>query len=291
MIPGGIGSSLATTVAGDPTAARVVEAIVRGKSPGDLSGADCEDHLVVTPDFVAVLDGMSSPLRAPTEDPTGVLFARAVGRGIAALPADAGPRDAVALLSNAASTVRASHRGPSGAVVAIVSISRREVWRIGDVHVRIGDRHRPGTKLVDEIGAAFRALVNLAELAAGATTDDIRRRDPGRRALRPLLQGQERFANTTGEFGYGVLDGTSVPVEHIEVFALPAGAVDVVLATDGFLSAAPSLEQAEAELGAAIAEDPACLGPRLRAMGKAAEPGATHPDDRTYLRLRLAALS
>lgn len=282
-----LGNDSATTVTVDPATVGVLDAIVRGKDPAGVAAGECEDHIVVTSSFVAVLDGMSSPLREPMETPTGARFARTIGRAIAALPPDCTARDAVAELTDAASAIRADHRGPAGAVAAIVSIARREVWRVGDVHVRIGDRHFPGTKLVDEIGADYRALVNRAFLLAGATVEDIRGTDPGRASLRPLLQSQERFANWTGEFGYGVLDGTPVPDEHVERLDLPAATIEVVLATDGFLSAAPTLQEAETDLAAAIAADPACIGPALRGMGKAAAPGASHPDDRSYLRIRL----
>ena len=278
---------MAATVTDDPAVVGLVEAFVRGKAPADAAGDECEDHVVIAAGFAAVVDGMSSPLRQPSEAPTGTRFARVIGQAISTLPPDSTAGDAIALLTDAVSAIRTDHRGPSGAVVAIVSIARREVWRVGDVHLRIGDRHLPGTKRVDEIGADYRALVNHASLLGGATVDEIRTTDPGLSSLRPLLESQEELANRPGEFGYGVIDGTHVPVERIEVFELPPETVEIALATDGFLSAASTLDAAEAELAEAIDADPACLGPELRGMGKAVAPGATHPDDRAYLRLRL----
>ncbi len=277
----------AATVTEDPDRVGVVDAFIASKTLADTTGSRCEDHLVISGAFVAVVDGMSSPLRVATEPPTGARFARTIGSAIAHLPPARTPSAAVADLTEAVAAIRPSHRGPSGAVVAIVSLARREVWRVGDVHVRVGDRHLAGTKVVDEVGAGYRALVNHAALLGGASIEEIRATDPGLESLGPLLRGQEQFANRSGEFGYGVVDGTTVPAAHIEVVPVPSGAVDVVLASDGFLSAAPSLAVAEAELDLALAGDPACLGAELRGMGKAVAPGATHPDDRSYVRVRL----
>ena len=276
-------------VAADPMSVGIFEAFIGGKAADNASG--CEDVLVVTEHYVAAIDGMSSPLRRNNEKPSGRRFASAVGSAIAALPPDCDAVAATAAISAAASGVSSDHSGPSGAVAAILSLTRREVWRIGDVHVRIGDSYFPGSKLVDEIGVQFRAVVNHSALLAGVSLHNIRTNDPGLVALAPLLEGMEHLANRVGEFGYGVLNGTPVPPEFIEVYPVPETPCDIVLATDGFLSAAPTLGEAEGALRRALSADPACIGPELRSMGKAITPDAHFPDDRCYVRIRLDAIA
>lgn len=242
----------------------------------------CEDALVVTEHFAAVVDGMSSPLRDRGQAPSGRLYAETVAREIARLEPNVSARRAVDTISQALTHIRPDHAGPSGAVAAVYSRARREIWRIGDIHLRIGDRVVPGEKRVDQAMTLFRAAVVAAHAAAGESLDALRDQDPGLAASRPLLELQHHLANRDAAFGYGVLDGSAVPDCHIEVFPV-AGAATVVFASDGYPGPAATLACAERELFAAIAHDPACIG-ELAAMGKPLRPGAETPDDRTYLR-------
>ena len=275
-------------VVADPTSIGVIEAFVGGKAADNAS--ECEDVLVLSEHYVAVIDGMSSPLRRNNERPSGKRFAHAVGTAIATLPPDCDAVAATDAISAATSGVSSGHSGPSGAVAAILSLTRREVWRIGDVHVRIDDSYLPGSKHVDEIGTQYRAVVNHSALLAGASLHEIRANDPGLAALAPLLKGMEHLANRACEFGFGVLNGTTVPRDFIEVYSAPETPCDIVLATDGFLSAAPTLDEAESALRHALSGDPACIGLELRSMGKAITPGAHFPDDRCYVRIHLDAV-
>ena len=79
-----------------------------------------------------------------------------------------------------------------------------------------------------------------------------------------------------------MLDGTVIPTRYIEVFAL-AGVQEVVIASDGYLSAAPTLESAEQALALSLAEDPQRMTTNPGTKG--VKPGAESFDDRTYIRL------
>lgn len=260
-------------------AVRVVECFLEGKA----DPAACEDALVVTPDHVAVIDGMSSPLATADRSASGRTFALAVAQAVLTLPADADARQAVTWVTEALAGIVAAHAGPAGAVAALYSRLRGEVWRVGDVHIAIDGRMLPGEKAVDVAYGQFRAAVNAARLAAGATLADVLNQDPGQEAAAELLRWQHHLANREVAYGYGVLDGSHVPDRHIEVYPVPEGAT-VVLATDGYLGPAPSLALAERELADGLRRDPACIG-ELQRMGKGLRGGQTHPDDRTYVRL------
>lgn len=251
------------------------------KSPS----APSEDIVVITDRHVAVFDGMSSPLRRPGESPSGRAFALAAARVVRAFPADIGPLDAVRDVSEAVAGIVGHHAGPQGAVGAVLSLARREVWRVGDVNVRIGDRTFLGTKAIDQVFTDFRAAIDLAAVINGTSVNDVALEDPGLAAAFPLLAAQPAFANREGRFGYGVFNGEEIPSAFIDVFSVPDG-VDVTLTSDGYPVLAGTLTESEARLHAAIHQDPACID-ELRGMGKPMRPGYNAPDDRSYVQVHI----
>lgn len=94
---------------------------------------------------------------------------------------------------------------------------------------------------------------------------------------------QDALANTSGsEFPYGVIDGSPVPEELVEVFDVGVGDT-VVLATDGYPSAFPTMGEAEGVVGRLVREDPLALGELT--VNRGVRPGWLSYDDRAYVRL------
>lgn len=255
---------------------------------GKRSAAECEDAVVISADYLAVFDGMSSPFGRKTTPSTGWQASTAAARMLCTLAPDLDAAEAIAELSRAVAAVRPRELdGPFGTVCAIYSRSKRQIWRVGDVALRIGDAEYPANKRVDTAMTLFRQAVDQALLAAGKSIAELRETDPGLRASEPLLRVQHHLANRSGEWGYGVLDGSPVPSEYLEIFPINEEATQIVLATDGFPTAAASLREASEELAAALARDPLCIN-ELAGMGKAPRSSQTVPDDRAYLRLELS---
>ncbi|KUO14762.1 hypothetical protein [Streptomyces dysideae] len=176
---------------------------------------------------------------------------------------------------------------PPSAVAAVVVPGLRQVWRVGDVHVAVSRAGRweqyPADKSIDEAASAVRAAY-LHCLLAAAPRRELPPQGPGRQLILPLLRYQTLLANRADlPYGYGVLNGTPVPERFIETIDLDDNAEEVVLASDGYLSPAPCLEQAEADLAASLAADPLRIGTHPSTKGMA--PGARSVDDRTYVRL------
>ena len=138
-------------------------------------------------------------------------------------------------------------------------------------------------KRIDQITSDFRAAFLAA--TGGGYHDDPSCADPGREAILPLLSAQVSLANVPGEFGYGVLNGTPVPPEFIEVVQLSEAAREVVLASDGYPSLPATLAEAEAELAHLLVLDPSCVG-SLRST-KGLVPGMLSFDDRSWIRIAL----
>jgi len=277
------GSDPTSLVTNGSAPAELVEAFVSGKS----STAPSEDIIVVTGSHLAVIDGMSSPLRREDSAGSGRAFALKAAEVIAALPASIEAREAIELISRAQAEISTDHAGPTGAVAAIISLERREVWRVGDIHIAVGDQHYPAQKDVDTALAWFRAAINAAQLATGIPLDQIVRNDPGLLAASELLRLQPALANADTPFGYGVLNGRPVPARYIEVRPIPDH-LEVILASDGFLSPGFSLASTEDQLQIAIRADPAGLD-QLRGFAKTMVPGFRAPDDRSYIRIRMTA--
>lgn len=274
------GADTGSFVADGTTPAGLVEAFIQGKSPA----LPCEDALVITERHIAVIDGMSSPLKAKGQPPSGRVFAQAAALAVRDLPGHITADQAVRAITHRLQGIRAGHDGPVGAVVAIYSVQRREVWRVGDVHVAIGDDIHPATKDVDTALEYYRAAVNAASFAAGMPLEEVIATDPGLSGAEHLLHIQPALANRVGAFGYGVLNGARVPEEFIDILPVPQGAPQLVLASDGFLGPLPSLAEAEEKLFEAMIADPAGIG-LLRQMAKCTKPGNNAPDDRAYIRL------
>ena len=119
----------------------------------------------------------------------------------------------------------------------------------------------------------------------GRTVDEFRQRDDGRRFIEPLLAEQWRFRNLDppGEYGFGALDGGQLPRSYIERIEVHESAREIVLATDGYPTAMPSLDESEALLARLLADDPLCIGPLRSTKGVART--ASSFDDRAFVRI------
>ncbi|MDH3707435.1 MAG: protein phosphatase 2C domain-containing protein [Acidimicrobiia bacterium] len=267
---------------------QIIESFVEGKSPAK----ECEDLIVVTDDFAAVIDGATDATGAAFDGRTGGRFAaEVIGTAIEALPRDVGARVFADRLTRAlldavqatAGDLPDDVRWPAACVVCL-SAANREVWRIGDCNVVVDGVAHPGTKRVDEASYGFRAVVNAALLARGTPLEEILEHDPGAQAARPLTDIQQHLANRVGPWGYGCINGRPIPSEYVEVVPVPNAPCEVVLTSDGFAEVLPTLSASEARLDEMITADPAAVG-SLWLLGKSLRPGFRSLDDRAYLRI------
>lgn len=265
----------------------IVEQFVESKS----DNRSCEDVIVATPYFAAVIDGATDETGMRFKEKSGGVFAaETLGSAIEALNPELTAREFADQLSEnlarAAAAVGAldpSSRWPSASLVCL-SFARREIWRIGDCSFLIDGESNIGTKRVDDAAYGFRAAINAALLAAGTPQTEILRDDPGAGFARPLLDLQQELTNQEGPWGYGCINGRPVPDRFVEVFPLGSDVREVVLASDGFPDPKPTLKDSEARLRNLLDIDPAAID-ELWAVGKSLRPGANSVDDRAYLRL------
>jgi hypothetical protein len=268
---------------------RILERFVRGKRPDP---GQCEDVIVATADFVAVIDGATDKTNREFRGRCGGRFAaETLAHAFEQMPADADLHACVtrltadlrlALVSSAAPVDLERDDAPSAVFVAY-SARRREVWRVGDGSWRIGDESHCGDKAVDVVAAGMRSALLHALLLEGEPPDELMRNDPGRQMILPLLRHQYRLRNSEDpRFGYGALDGRPVPERFLEVRAVPPG-TEVVLASDGYPCVLGTLSESEAYLDDELARDPMRIGRHCETKGLL--PGHASFDDRAYLRI------
>lgn len=263
-------------------------------SQGKRAGAS-EDRVVVTAAHAFVIDGASDPTGLAVEGLSGGEWvAEAVAQACRRIPSHADAVEAVSLLTAevrarlercAPELLQAGRRRPFCHLVAY-SAARREVWRLGDGHLRVGRSVHLGSKEVDDVAYRFRRAVLLGRLAAGEDLEMLAAIDPGTEAAAALYAVQHLFQNAPADslLSYGCIDGTDVDPGHLEVFSAAAGE-EVVLASDGFFDLSGSLADAEASLEAAVTSDPLSVGEPLWRFGKGPKPGYLAPDDRSWVRL------
>lgn len=263
----------------------VHEARVTPKAPGRVS----EDGLVITDHFAAVIDGATTPHAVGADGRTsGKIAMDALTDAVTHLDPDATLEE---FLTAAATTIAAHARAADlppdlpTAVAVIYSAHRNELWSVGDARWAINGVHGPiGRRDVDTVAAAARATILQGQLLRGATVADLRANDVGRAGTVAIRDAKLAFRNNVnaGPLAFAALTGTPVPVQLTETLTVPAGA-DVVLASDGYLTAAATLLDAETDLAAALAQDPLCMSVIAATKCPASDSGSF--DDRTYLRL------
>lgn len=256
---------------------KIIESKTESKSPERL----CEDLLVITQDFIAVIDGVT-----PKSDfsyngkSTGRLAAECVAQAVKeAEKTD----DCSRVIRRCNERFRDFYRtvefpydkkekGLQAAAI-IYSDHFREIWMIGDCQAMVDEVKYEQPKKSDVILSQFRGLMMALDTGAA----DARAR------IEPWILKATAFANKRGtSYGYSVLNGETIPGELIKVISLSEEEHEIVLASDGYPVLKSSLEQSEQELARIIRDDPQCC--KIYESTKGLKRGNVSFDDRTYVR-------
>ena len=268
---------------------QVVEQFLAAKT-GQLE--QCEDGIVVTSDFAAVIDGATDKTGCRYDGMTGGRYVMLVCcNALRSLSPEADRMVAVEHLTETLARQLPHNllpRDRPDAAVSVYSRARREIWQIGDVgfwHPGIPEGGATLRKVVDRYAADIRAAVIRVELAAGADPSVVARDDPGRLAISSLLTIQADFRNNpaAAEFAYSAVDGSTVPASLINVHKIPENVSQLVIASDGYPRILPTLAASEEVLARLLTIDPLCIDELRGTKGTA--PGNESFDDRAYLRL------
>jgi glycerophosphoryl diester phosphodiesterase len=272
---------------------KILEQSIIAKSPTRKS----EDGLVVTNDFIAVIDGSTSKtthryhprmnngryamlivsryIRQMSPDTSCHQFCNGVTREIQ-------KRYHPGLLRRLFSKTPAdpaTHPEERLTASAVVySRLRREIWMIGDCQCLINGELCENPKPYEQMLAEQRAVKVREMLAEGRTPEEILANDEARASIIPRMLEEMKNQNVT----YAVIDGFRIPEHLVPVITLDFRSWEIVLASDGYPFLCPTLAESEARLAHQKTADPLNIGDFKATKGFAA--GNNSFDDRTYIK-------
>ena len=263
---------------------QIIERFIEGKSKNELL---CEDALLITYDFIAVVDGVTGKTNRIFDGLSGgKAAALKVCECIENLDADIDCYTAVEKITESIKSLYEENEsvGAAAAGAIIFSKAKNEIWSVGDCQCIVNGKLFTHEKEIDILLSEVRSLVLEAEKRKGKTIQELKNNDPGREFILPLLKCQHIFANTDGEFSYGVFNGDKIPENKITVYNVNEGD-EIVFASDGYPHLKNSLEESERLLAEEIKNNPLCDGEFCSTKGLAE--GNFSFDDRTYIRFKV----
>ena len=264
----------------------IIEQCTIGKERPEL----CEDGMVQTAHFMAVIDGSTNKSHKHYHP------AMSNGRYCMTLVKDEIERmvvstDCATFCRTVTQTIktvyeltgadmellRTTPTERMAASAAIYSKQRQEVWLVGDCQCLVDgvlyDNPKPYEADIAEMRSAYIRL----QLKQGRCVEDFQTHDDGRDLILPVLVDSCRFQNRT----FAVIDGFDIPLPHVRIIDV-RGAHQLVLATDGYPELLPTLAASEEALARQLADDPLCI--RRHKATKGMMRGRVSFDDRCYLR-------
>ena len=260
---------------------RVVSSFSRARS----AGANL-DRAVATQDFVALFDG-NTPKE--TDGQTEYSLTRdlvdSLDQCVKELPRTADVPQILNLLTESVSHLATSFR-PSAAG-CVYSSFLRSVIVVGDVWVQVDDEATFYNHKFEAILTDVRRAVTQEALARGCSVENLRRSDPGRETIMPLLEYEKNLRNVPadGEYFFAGFDGRPIPRSLVAEVKVPLSARRLTLASDGYPILGLTLEECEKALAQEVRDDPLRIGPR--GGTKAVPIGGDGYDDRTRVAVDL----
>ena len=256
---------------------KIIESYIVGKK----SQETCEDGIVITDDFVAVIDGSTSktPTHLAPDMKNGryamVLISEFIQNELKAeASVDDFCQGVTAYLYNkvycplGVEEKLSTHPEERLTASAIIySRTRQEVWMVGDCQAIVcGKLYENGKPYEQEIAEKRVALIKQGMPPIEA-----------RQAIVPqLVQAMLDGQNKT----YAVIDGFPIDREGVKV--VPCDGGEVVLASDGYPFLKPTLAESESVLRDQLAHDPQNIQTFIATKGLVE--GYQSFDDRTYVR-------
>ena len=277
---------------------KIIESNIIGKKSQEA----CEDGLVMTDDFIAVIDGSTSktPKHLSPDMKNGRYAMMLISEYIQQeMKADATVDEfcegitayiynKVYLPMGIEEQLRLHPEERLTASAIIYSNQKKEVWMVGDCQAIINGKLYDNSKPYEQEIAQKRV-----ELIAQGLSPAEARKQIEPLLIKAMLSGQNQT--------YTVVDGFPIYREGVKIVALKMKPVsssietyfqehpkpvsspnEVVLASDGYPFLKPTLAESEAALAHLIAHDPQCIHDFIATKGLVA--GNKSFDDRTYVR-------
>lgn len=275
--------------------------VIESKIEGKKSPESCEDGLVVTADFIAVIDGSTSktPHHLSPDMKNGryamVLISEYIQHELK-------PESTVEDFCEGVTSyiynkvyrqqgieeqMQAHPEERLTASAILYSKAKNEVWMVGDCQAIIGGKLYENNKPFEDIVARRRV-----ELIRQGFTPQEARKTIEPLLIQAMLEGQNKT--------YTVIDGFPIyqkgmkvvslnaPQKNVETDvadSLPLPTKEIVLASDGYPFLKPTLTESEEALAHLLAYDPQCTHEFIATKGIVV--GNKSFDDRTYIRFQI----
>ena len=275
--------------------------VIESKIEGKKSPESCEDGLVVTADFIAVIDGSTSktPHHLSPDMKNGryamVLISEYIQHELK-------PESTVEDFCEGVTSyiynkvyrqqgieeqMQAHPEERLTASAILYSKAKNEVWMVGDCQAIIGGKLYENSKPFEEIVARRRV-----ELIRRGFTPQEARKTIEPLLIQAMLEGQNKT--------YTVIDGFPIYQKGVKVVSLnapqknvetdvadslPLPTKEIVLASDGYPFLKPTLAESEEALAHLLAYDPQCTHEFIATKGIVV--GNKSFDDRTYIRFQI----
>lgn len=249
---------------------------------------ECEDILVTSENFIAVIDGATSKTNKTYEGKTGgkiaaELIASYLSNGIVESNMDY--KTATSRIQTELHNHAIKHKLEENGVhlcasAVIYSTAKRQIWAIGDCQFILNGKHYSFYKKVDTILSDARSLAIHMLLQSGYTEEDLLKKDKARELILGQLKMQQYLENKEDEFGYSVFSSQG-NIKNISVTEVPRGS-EIILASDGYPELFATLQESESRLNELIRLDPLCY--KIYKSTKGLIKRCTHFDDRCYIR-------
>ena len=258
---------------------------------GKKSPETCEDGIVATNDFVAVIDGSTSKARhqISSEMRNGRYAMLLLKDIITSLSPDVTLSQFCAIATNAIAEVYKRHdirrdrlmEHPEERLTAslcVFSFYRKEIWMIGDCQCLCDGRYYDNPKPHEVPVARRRSVLIHNMLSCGTYTDQqLLAHDYARDAVVADIVESCHHQN----IDFSVIDGFPVALDKVVTIHADANR-DIVLATDGYPFLYPTLQESEDALKEQLRNDPLCYQTFLATKGIVE--GNVSFDDRAYIR-------
>lgn len=262
----------------------IIEQNIVPKNPKKKS----EDGIVVTPDFIAVIDGSTSKTsrRYSFFKSNGRYAMQIVERFIRKAPKNISYNDFCIGVTKKIrqhykkTQIEQLTKHPEERLTAsavIFSRVRREIWMIGDCQCFVGDTFYDNPKPYEQELAEKRAAIIKA---SPKPWDHFLEEDTARTAIIPRMLETMQEQNKS----YSVIDGFTIDRQHIRVLTLDFQPWEIVLASDGYPFLCKTLEESEQRLAQQKSEDPLNIGAFKATKAFAKENNSF--DDRAYIRFK-----
>lgn len=275
--------------------------VIESKIEGKKSPESCEDGLVVTADFIAVIDGSTSktPHHLSPDMKNGryamVLISEYIQHELK-------PESTVEDFCEGVTSyiynkvyrqqgieeqMQAHPEERLTASAILYSKAKNEVWMVGDCQAIIDGKLYENNKPFEDIVARRRV-----ELIRRGFTPQEARKTIEPLLIQAMLEGQNKT--------YTVIDGFPIYQKGVKVVSLnapqknvetdvadslPLPTKEIVLASDGYPFLKPTLVESEEALAHLLAYDPQCTHEFIATKGIVV--GNKSFDDRTYIRFQI----